>query len=1057
MRCTSCGTANSPTETNCAGCGQALPIACSDCGTLHRQSAFFCEACGSYLCTIPDAVQTPLADAASERKFATVLFVDVVGSTAAIVELDPEEAMAHMRPTLDVMHRVVEEFEGTVVRVTGDGLMALFGAPLALEGHALLACRAAIAIHAELALLPTRPRVRIGIHSGDLVAAKSTLRSLGDGAFGATLHLASRMEQLAAAGTTYLTAATYEMARSHFECTLAGTFAVKGFTVPIQVYELHGLGRAQLGGHAMASPSFAGRGAEMALLTKCLDKAWAGKARVAGIVASPGIGKSRLCHEFALLCGSRGVRVLTMRALAYGHATPYQPLRELLRTMMHVAAATPPERARQKVRRMLRALAPALEEHLDAVAGFLGIGDASAASVDPEMLQSKLLGIVHTLVRVPVSRPAVLIIEDLHWLDAASERFVRQLAAAATGTHTLVILNFRPVYDDAWLRGLRGTVIALSELGERATRAVTSELLGQDPRLAAIRDRIALRSGGNPLFIDALVHSLHERGLLTGKTGSFHVADATGSFELPSSIQSVLGERIDRLDEQDKAILQVASVIGLDFHLALLPQLTGRTQEQLAQSVARLQAAGLVEPLSWRDPVFAFKHPLIQEATYLAQLKARRSSLHAEVARALEAFYGNRADEFAGLLSHHYEAAGQPIVAAQYLVRAAMWIGKTDSAQALRYWKHACELVQGAPHSQALDSLRMLVNGQVVNYGWRVGMSQSEAKRHALEAQHYARESGDTMSLTLLKAAYGRIVGAAGSADHYVALVNEALDSIAGADDAGRTAMLKAQLSQAYRFAGRLSCALQANTEALRKVAKISKSDIQLMGFAPKPWIISIRGTILVEQGRFDRARKWLDRAIAMGISEPVVKFIAHLAYVRLAWFTHDAALAAVHASQVKSIADGSGIRYIQVYVQRCAGLAMMAAGDAEGAVIELTKGLRMARQINAARENEAPLLAEIAEAHGIAGRCDLAIATARRALSLARRRKSRIAECQALTVLAASMARHADIAVRTEAAGSFALAEQLATTTGSVAFANRIAQARQAVRSEVHEERELA
>src|SRR5450755_562262 len=279
MRCTNCGTEASPSEDSCSQCGQPLIVTCPSCSTPGRRDALFCGVCGSYFGAVA-AAATPLkSSSGSERKHATVLFVDVVGSTAAVAGLDPEEAMDRLRPMLETMRRVAEEFEGTVVRVTGDGIMALFDAPRALEGHALLACRAAVAIHAAVALLPSRPVVRIGLHSGELVAAQLSGAGLGDGAFGATLHLASRMEQLAPAGATYLSAATHALVRGHFDLHFTGAHQVKGFDAPIDVYELRGLARGQVEeGAPPSAPSFIGRNSEMALLEKALESARAGKA-----------------------------------------------------------------------------------------------------------------------------------------------------------------------------------------------------------------------------------------------------------------------------------------------------------------------------------------------------------------------------------------------------------------------------------------------------------------------------------------------------------------------------------------------------------------------------------------------------------------------------------------------------------------------------------------------------------------------------------------------------------------------------------------------------------
>lgn len=1015
---------------------QALITQCPFCGSSNRGNDLFCESCGSYLAAVAGATQPAPKPSISERKHATVLFVDLVGSTAAISELDPEDAMNRLRPALNAMRRVAEEFEGTVARVTGDGLMALFGAPRALEGHAQLACRAALAIHAELALLPVQAVARIGLHSGELIATELSDAPLGDGAFGATLHLASRMEQLAPAGGTYVSAAIFHLVGDHLDLQFVGTREVKGFARPVDVFELKGL--AQRAGTPLPSPSFVGRGAEITLLEKWLEGTYAGKARVVAVAASPGVGKSRLCHEFVLRCRARRVRVLAMRALPYGHATPYQPVLELARQLLHVEPGIPREQARRRVRRVMRTFGLDVERDFDVVIDFLGLGSEAASSLDPQATQARLFGIVRDLLRVASSRPTLVLIEDLHWLDAASERFVRHFVESVRGTRTFALLNFRPDYDAAWLQRLRATVIELQELGERATRAIASELIGPDPRLAPIRELIAARSGGNPLFVDALVHSLRERCVLTGTTGALRLGTADAAIELPASIQSVLGARIDGLDTQDRRLLQVAAVVGLEFDLELLRLLTDRPQTELQGTMDRLCAAGLVEQVPGRGRVYSFNHPLTREVAYAAQLKAHRSALHANVARALQSFYSGPADEFAGLISHHYEAAGQNLEAAHYLVRAALWIGKSDSTQALRFWSHACKLVEDIPRSASNDALRMLVHGQVVNHGWRAGLSHAEAKRHSLEAQRYASELGDTMTQVMLISGYARFVGATGSADRYVALVLEALALVAALDEPGRTAMLKAQLAQAYRFAGLLREAMAANSAALRRASEISKPDAQMMGFRPLPWIMSTRGSILVELGRFARARHWLDQVIAMASLEPVVQFIPHYAYVRLAYFQRDTELAAAHAERVAWIAERSGIPYLQVYRLRCAGLRCLTAGDLEGAVSELGNGLKLCRRSGAARDNEASFLAEIAEAHFLAGRQEAAVATAKRALAVARRRKSRLAQCHAHMVLAAALGKLGDPAARQ----SLESAEALVRETGSAAYATRLVEA---------------
>ncbi len=994
--------------------------------------AHFCAHCGALLAA-PASTASPDAAAGPERKHATVLFADMVGSTELIRGLDPEQAMARLRPVIDAMRSAVRDFDGTLVRTTGDGVMALFGAPRALEGHALLAARAALAIRQAARLLPGEPAVRIGLHSGEIVSAQPD--HAGDGAYGATLHLASRMEQLAPAGEIYLSAGTWALVRRAFECQPAGRHAAKGFDEPVEAFRLIGL-------HAPApwqradglASHLSGRDVEMGVIDKAFDAARMGRGRVLSISGPPGVGKSRLCQEFVARCRARRIRVLSTRALAYGHATPLHPVLDILRSLLGIAPGMKPERARLRTTRLLAALGPAAQAHGGLILQLLGLEAAGArVELDPDEQQRRLALAVAGLASVSRGRPIVVLVEDLQWLDEASGRFLQWLVSAVARTHTMLLLSYRPGYDDAWLKASHCQRLALHELGARANSALVRDLVGPDPRLKSIREQVAARAAGNPFFAEELVQSLCERKVLVGDWGNLRPGPGTLDQPLPATIRSLLGARIDALADADKRVLQVASVIGTEFALHVLESVSEGAASEIDATLARAQDAGLIRRASPTSPGrFAFRHPLIQEVAYSAQLVSRRNELHQTTALCLEREPGERANELAGLVAYHYEAAGQRVAAGHHTARAAYWIGKTDSAQALKHWRRACLLLEDAPATPANDTLRSVAHGQVLNYGWREGISNQEALEHATAARSLAQRLGDRMTETLVMAGYGRFIAASGSADAYADTMRQALELIAPLDEPGRKATLGAVLAQAYRFAGRLDRALAANGQALRKAAHIGAFDEQLMGFRIKPWIVATRGAILIELGRFRQARLHLDRVIALAEVEALVRFVPHVAYVRIAWSLGDGALAALHAAEVERIAEASAMPYLRVFASRCAGLAGIARGDFAAAASELSRALKLARATRAARDSEAPILAELAEANLLSGATEQALLGAGKAIELAHERAQRLAECHARIVQAAALAQGPAGPMGNEARAAKEQAQALLRETGA-------------------------
>ncbi len=1042
MRCRVCDAVTSDDSVVCAGCGASLARLCRQCGHSHAATARFCANCGAALrpgATTHGPEGPPAISALGERKQATVLFADIVGSTGLIAGLDPEQAMDRLRPAVTAMCAAVERHFGSVIRTLGDGIMAIFGAPSAREGHALLACQAALAMQEAF-----RPEgqiaIRVGLHSGEVVSGVLKLDQVREQeAHGLTVHLASHLQQLATPGGIWITEDCCRLVRPYCQVRPLGPHLVKGFRDPIEVYALLGL-RA-----ATAAPlfrgqdltSFRGREPELAILRGAMREAAGGNAMVVGISAMPGAGKSRLCYEFARWCRAQLLPVLEARALIYGHATPFRPVLQFLRAWFQILPGDTDAIARRRIAHRLLALDPGFAADLPIFQEFLGVPDQADPSprLDPKARHARLLDILRRIVLAQGAAASVLIIEDLHWLDEASNEFITALVDAAAGTRMMLVVNYRPGYSAGWMRRPHFRELPLPDLSPADTDAILEELIGGHPRLREIRRGVARRSAGNPFFAEELVRSLAEKDVISGEQGSYVPGDRHGEEILPPTVEAVLGARIDRLGEPHKTLLQIGAIIGKEFPLAVLEQVAGAWMGDNETSLGVLCDAGLLhEQPGSGGQGFAFVHPLTQEVAYATQLRARRSALHAEVAQAIEAFYGDRTDEFAGLLAHHYEAAGRLAEAASQAVRAARWVGTTDPSQAIKHWHQVRVLLRRMERSPASDPLRAMASGQIAMLGWREGMPAEEARGFVEEALGWARELDPSM-VQLLLATDGRItVASGGPADAYIARLHEALALDPEGIDVGRVATLNAVLSHACNMAGLLENALAASDHALAHASRIAPSDHQFVGFNLGHWVRSLRGRILVRLGRFAEARRQMDEMLRIepDLVDPAIQFIPHFGYVELAWCRGDAALAEEHASHVAAIARRSGIGYLHVYARAFSGTAKAIAGNFDAAAVEFAAGLEFARTAKVALEYEPDMLAGLAECHRHMGQFEQAIAVSRAAIAVAAARTTRLPECRASITCAAAMISCPDAADHGAHVALLRRAERLVRESGT-------------------------
>jgi class 3 adenylate cyclase/tetratricopeptide (TPR) repeat protein len=887
--CRACGAVNLAGSRFCGSCGASLTpgISCPACGSENPAGQPFCNSCGARIDATAAAAETRLgatrAEADGERKQVTVLFADVKGSMDMAERVDPEEWRQILQHFFSLLSDGVHRFEGTVDKFTGDGIMAIFGAPIAHEDHAARACFAALHIGelvAEYAYDLRRSEglnfsVRIGINSGEVVAGAIGADSEPEyTAVGHTVGLAQRMEALAEPGKAYLTEHTAKLAEGFLELKDLGEFEVKGASRPIGVFELVGAGRARSRldlARERGLSRFIGRADEMAVLEEALEQAQQGRGSVIGIVAEPGVGKSRLCHEFAERCRARGLDVYGAQAQAHGEAIPFLPVLQMLRGYFGIEDRDSDRVAREKIAGRLLLLDPDFTDDLPLIFDFLAVPDPErpAPQVSAEARQRLLRGVIRRLYRVPGRTDVVVnVIEDLHWMDEGSEEFLAEMVSAVEGTATLAVLNFRPEYEADWANSPVYRRVSLAPLGLESTKELLADLAGNDPSMDGLGELIHERTGGNPFFVEEVVRELVEAENLDGERGAYRLTKPIGETKVPATVQVILAARIDRL-EAAKALLQAAAVIGKEVPEPALRRVAGLDDEALARGLKELIAAGfLYEAEIYPERVLAFSHPLTREVAYGSQLGKQRASAHAAAGQALIELNPERHDELAALIAQHLEQGGEMLEAARWNARAAHWAGYAHPRDALRLWTKVSELASEVPEDEETAALGVFSRLLQLDYSWRVGMEKSRVDTLVEEARTLATRTGDLRSLTLLTLLESARPGLDVTAAEWTAAVNE---SIALADESKDDALrvaIRTVGSYAYMAAGNFEHCEQLVDEALELAGDDHGAGAGIVIGCPYAWGLMAKAVIRRERGDFGAGEELSEAAIRIAAEQ---------------------------------------------------------------------------------------------------------------------------------------------------------------------------------------------
>jgi class 3 adenylate cyclase/tetratricopeptide (TPR) repeat protein len=999
MRCPQCRQDNPAGAKFCAGCGGGLEVVCPACGHPNLPGSRFCNECGKSVNT-PSGAAPALASPQSytprylaekiltsrhvlegERKQVTVLFADIKGSMELLADRDPEEARKILDPVLEHMMGAVHRYEGTVNQVMGDGIMALFGAPLAHEDHAVRACYAALAMQQAMRRYTEEVRrdhgievqVRIGLNSGEVVvrAIGSDLR-MDYSAVGQTTHLAARMEQLATPGSTRLTGETLRLAEGFVQVVAIGPVPVKGLTHPVEVFELAGPSATRTRLQAAAARGltrFVGRTQELDHLRQALDKARGAQGQIVAVVGEPGVGKSRLLWEFIHSHRTQDWLVLESSSVSYGKASPYFPVIDLCKSYFRIEARDDARSIREKVTGKLLTL----DESLRAmVPGFLSLldvptDDSAWDALDPGQRRRRTVdGLRRMLLRESQIQPLCVVFEDLHWVDAETQGLLDALVEGLPTARVLLLVNYRPEYSHGWGSKTYYSQLRLDPLPPESADELLRALLGEHEDLDPIKRLLVERTEGVPFFLEESVRTLVEAGALAGERGSYRLARPFDTIQVPATVQAILAARIDRLPPEDKTLLQTAAVIGKDVPFALLQAIAVAPEDALRQGLARLQAAEfLYETALFPELEYTFKHALTQEVAYGGLLQDRRRALHAGVVRAFETLYPGRSGERTSWLTLH--------------------------AFRGEVWDRAVVYMRGSDLPSLDGALSGFTGGDHPGAAWWMGDYEHAVRAAQREMSAFPGYPSWNFSMAVLT---------------------------------------NFRLGQAHHSLGQYSRAI----DSLRKNLDLVSSDLlhDSIGMAGLPAVFSRvwLALCLAERGEFVEGLAIGEEALRIAeTGDPGYSLAlgrAGLGNVCVAKGDFDHAIAVLERGMLAD--PGELISRAWPFVASALGVAYTYVGRVDEALPLLDKAVERAAAMKL-RANQSLRLARLAEAHAKAGHLDRALPVAAQALDLAQELRERGHEAHVLRLLAAiEMEREEPVLDRAEEGyrKALALAEQL-------------------------------
>ena len=940
MKCPKCQTVNDDVAKFCMECGQKLEVQCPQCGHSVLPSTKFCIECGQSLTSadttsvrelsfdekiqkiqkylpggLTEKILAQRGKIEGERKQVTVLFADMENFTPLVEKLGPEEAFIIMDQVYEILIHRVHDFEGTVNEMTGDGVMALFGAPIALEDAPQRAIRSALAVHQEIARFSDRMKqekgipqikMRIGIHSGPVVVGalgndlRVEFKAVGD-----TVNLASRIQNLAASGTTYVSEDTFKLTEGLFRFESLGPKEIKGKERSVQIYQVIAPSsrrtRFDVNAERGLTP-FVGRTRELENLLDGLDRAKAGRGQAFSLIGEAGVGKSRLLYEFHKAVTNEDIVFLEGKCLSYGRGAAYHPIIDILKSTFNINETDKDQKIREKVTNGLEIFKIDVASSLPYLLELLSVKDSGMEKIplSPEGKKDKIIEILKQIsLRGSEIRPLIMAIEDIHWVDKSTEDALKYMLEIIPGTGILLIFTYRPEYVHTWGRKSYHNQLTLNRLSNRESLEMACNLLGDDQIDREIEEMILSRTEGIPFFIEEFIKSLKDLRIIEKQNGAYKLTKGSKTITIPSTVQDVIMARVDALSEGAKEIIRTGSVIEREFNHELLKKVTDLPEHELLSNLSILKDSELIyERGIYPDSTYIFKHALTREVVYDSLLAKKKKTLHEQIGKAIEDIHKEDLCYYYGVLTSHCLACENYNKGAEYARLEAKRLQKAASYRdAIGYTKRSIACLEKL--SQSEDVQKKIIDARVmlstsclnINYqlaaknavepiinlalglryqkklpGIYAAMGQyyiwveediSRGKQYLKDVFEFAPKVGDFYTLWVANFMLGNFASINYQFDESETCFKSCIDMSVLSNNIAGISSAKSGLAVCYNYQGKTDLALQTVTEAMHTAKDLG--DIVVMQFA-----CTSQGLSRYYKGYFSEAEKYLLDGMAL-------------------------------------------------------------------------------------------------------------------------------------------------------------------------------------------------